>query len=35
MDDKLPNKIHCKKGLYLKYLKHDKRNCDYIALTKN
>ena len=28
-------KIHCKKSLYLKYLKHSNRNCDYIELHKS
>ena len=27
-------KIYCKKDLYLKYLKHGKRNCDYIELQR-
>ena len=32
MTNYLKYKIHCKKGLYLKYLKHGKRNCDHIEL---
>ena len=28
-------KIHCKNSLYLKYLKHGKRNCDYIELQRS
>ena len=30
MTNYLKHKIHCKNSLYLKYLKHGKRNCDYI-----
>ena len=28
----LKYKIHCKRSIYLKYLKHGKRNCDYNEL---
>ena len=31
----LKYKIHCKKDHYLKYLKHGKRNCDYIELQRS
>ena len=31
----LKYKIHCKEGHYLKYLKHGKRNCDYIELQRS
>ena len=34
MTNYLKYKIHCKKGLYLKYLKHGKRNCDYTELQR-
>ena len=30
MTNYLKHKIHCKNSLYLKYLEHSKRNCDYI-----
>ena len=36
MGDKLPHtKIHCKNSLYLKYLKHGKKNCDYTELQRS
>ena len=35
MTNYLKYKIHCKKGLYLKYLKHGKRNSDYIELQRS
>ena len=31
----LKGKIHCKNSLYLKYLKHGKRNYDYIELQRS
>ena len=33
MTNYLKYNIHCKKSLYLKYLKHGKRNCDYIQFS--
>ena len=30
MTNYLKHKIHCKISLYIKYLKHGKRNCDYV-----
>ena len=35
MTNYLKHKIHCKNSLYLKYLKHDKRNRDYIELQRS
>ena len=35
MTNYLKHKIHCKNSLYLKYLKHGKRNCDYIELQRS
>ena len=35
MTNYLKYKICCKKGLYLKYLKHGKKNSDYIELQRS
>ena len=35
MTNYLKPKIHCKNNLCLKYLKHGKRNCDYIELQRS
>ena len=35
MTNYLKQKIHCKNSLYLRYLKHGKRNCDYIELQRS
>ena len=35
MTNFLKYKIHCKKSLYIKHLKHGKRNCDYIELQRS
>ena len=35
MTSYLKDKIRCKNSLYLKYLKHSKRNCDYIELQRS
>ena len=35
MTNYLKHKIRCKNSLYLKYLKHDKRNRDYIELQRS
>ena len=35
MRNYLKHKIHCKKSLYVKYLKHGKRNCDYIEVQRS
>ena len=34
MRNYLKHKIHCRNSLYLKYLKHGNRNCDYIELQR-
>ena len=34
MSNYLKYKIHCKNSLYLKFLKHDKKNCDYIEFQR-
>ena len=35
MTNYLKHRIHSKNSLYLKYLKHGKRNCDYIELQRS
>ena len=35
MTNYLNYKVHCKNGLYLKYLKHGKPNYDYIELQRS
>ena len=35
MTNYLKHKIYCKNSLYLKYLKHGKKNCDYIELQRS
>ena len=35
MTNYLKYKIHCKNSLYLNYLKHGKKNCDYIELQRS
>ena len=35
MTNYLKPKIHCKNNLCFKYLKHGKRNCDYIELQRS
>ena len=35
MTNYLKHKIHCQNSLYLKYLKHGKRSCDYTELQRS
>ena len=35
MTNYLIHRTHCKNCFYLKYLKHGKRNCDYIELQRS